>query len=91
MGFIKTNYEIEESGIMLDSAYAQINHLSVDIDGTASAMFVIQKDRDSILTKKSLDTIAYRCEINKELPIFKQVYEKAKEEIFTDWEDDIVE
>ena len=34
MGFIKTNYEIEESGIMLDSAYAQINHLSINIDGT---------------------------------------------------------
>ena len=91
MGFMRKNYEIEDNGIILPEAYAQINNLSVNIDGMANAMFVIQKDRDSVSTKKSLDTIVYRCEVDKNLPIFKQVYENAKKDIFNEWTDDIVE
>ena len=91
MGFIRKNYEIENSGISLDTAYAQIRNISIDIDGMAVAMFSIQKDRDSILSKRSLDTVSFRCKIDKEFPVYRQIYEKAKEKFFADWEDDIVE
>jgi hypothetical protein len=91
MGFIKTDYEIDNMGITLPKAYAQITRLSVNIDGSATAIFAIQKDRESIVEKEHIDTISFRCNIDKDLPVYKQVYEKAKEEIFTTWENDIVE
>ena len=91
MGFIKTNHEIEDMGIVLPKAYAQIDHISVNINGDASVLFVIQQSREDISVKEHIDTISYRCTIDKDLPVYKQIYEKAKEEIFIDWEDDIVE
>ena len=91
MGFIKTNHEIEDMGIVLDTAYAQITHLSIDVDGKANAMFSVQKDRESIIGKNHIDMVPYRCDIDKDLPVHKQVYEKAKMDVFADWEDDIVE
>ena len=91
MGFIKTNHEIEKIGITMPTAYAQITHLSVDINGNTNVVFSIQQNREDILSKKHIDSIVYRCKIDKNLPLYKQVYEKAKGEIFSDWEDDIVE
>ena len=91
MGFIKKNHEIKDMGIILPDAYAQIGNLSVGIDGHATAIFLIQQSRENITNKDSFDTVVYRCSIDKTLPIYKQVYEKAKLDIFVDWEDDIVE
>ena len=91
MGFIRTNYEIEDMGITLPEAYAQITHVSINIDGNANVMFAIQQNRENIAKKENIDNITYRCEIDKNLPIYKQIYEKAKVDIFADWEDDIVE
>ena len=90
MGFIKANHKIEEIGIAIPTAYAQITRLSVDVNGNANVMFSIQQNREDILNKDHIDTIIYRCTIDKDLPLYKQIYEKAKEEIFVDWEDDIV-
>jgi hypothetical protein len=90
MGLIKTNYMIEDMGIILPKAYAQINNISVGIDGNAIATFLIQQSREDIINKDSCDTIIFRCPIDKTLPIHKQIYEKSKLEIFKDWEDDIV-
>ena len=90
MGFIKTNHTIEEIGITIPKAYAQITSLSVDVNGKANAVFSIQQNREDILNKNHIDLIVYNCLVDKELPLYKQVYEKAKEEIFADWEDDIV-
>lgn len=90
MGFIRTNYEIKDLGITIPEAYAQISRLSVDIDGEANVVFVIQKDRESITTKENLDRIIYRCKIDKDLPVYKQIYENAKVDIFSEWEDDII-
>jgi hypothetical protein len=91
MGFIKTNYKVEDIGITLPNAYAQIIRLSADKEGRVSSIFAIQQTREDIANKENIDTISYRCEIDKDLPIYRQVYEKAKIDIFTDWEDDIVE
>ena len=91
MGFIKTNYDIEKLGITLPEAYAQINRVSVNIDGSVSAIFSIQQKREDINNKRDIDTVHYRCKIDKDLPLHKQVYEKAKADIFSEWEDDIVE
>lgn len=91
MGFIKQNYVVDDLGITLPQAYAQIISILTDKNGRANAMFAIQQTRADISKKGNIDTIPFRCVIDKDLPTYKQVYEKAKVEIFTDWEDDIVE
>lgn len=91
MGLKTYNYKNEAVGITLPTAYAQITDIFIEADGTASTNFTIQQNRESVTTKEPFDIIGYNCEIDKKLPIFEQVYLKAKEELFVDWEDDIVE
>ena len=91
MGLKKNNYTIEEMGITIPTAYAQITNLFVDFSGEAHARFAIQQTREDIQAKQDLETKSFNCIINKDLPVHQQVYIKAKETIFTDWEDDIVE
>lgn len=90
MGFKKNNVTIEKLGVQVPKAYAQIQDLSATLNGECYAMFKIQTSREA-MEKPALDTIGVNLKIDKELPIYKQVYEFAKEEIFSDWEDDIVE
>lgn len=91
MGFKTKNYEAKAYGITVPEAYARITKINVDVDGKADAMFEIQQNRENVGTKQSLALVPFRCEIDKEKPLHKQIYEKAKEEYFKDWEDDIVE
>ena len=91
MGLKKTNYTIQEISITVPEAYAQIITTSVDKDGKAYAVFAIQQSRGDIDKFTPLETIAITHIVNKQEPLHEQMYIKAKEEIFTDWEDDIVE
>ena len=91
MGLKKSNYEIKEMGLTIPEAYAQITHLSTDLNGNATAVFEVQQSRESIMKNRAFETIRYGTKIDKDLPVYKQVYEKAKETIFEGWEDDIVE
>lgn len=91
MGLKKSNYEIEDLGITVPSAYAQITSISVNTESYAYATFTIQKNRDAIQDMSPYDMVMYECKIDKSLPLYEQVYQKAKEDIFSDWEDDIVE
>ena len=91
MGFKTTNYESKAYGITIPEAYARITKITVDVDGTANAMFEVQQDRNSVGEKASLELVPFKCEIDKEQPLHKQIYELAKEKKFKDWEDDIVD
>ena len=91
MGFKTTNYEANAYGITVPEAYARVTRINVDVAGKVDAMFEIQQSREDIGSKKAFELIPFRCEINKELPLHRQVYEKAKTEFFKDWKDDIVE
>ena len=88
MGFKKMNVEIGNLGITIPEAYAQIENLSVNLDGSCFASFKIQTARDA-MDKPALDTKHMHLSIDKTLPVHKQVYENAKEKLFADWEDDI--
>lgn len=90
MGFKKQDVEIKELGITIPEAYAQIEHLNVDLDGKCYASFKIQTSRDA-MNKPALETIHIDMNIDKELPIYTQVYEHAKLDVFADWEDDIID
>ncbi len=51
MGLKKTNYTIEEMGITIPTAYAQITNLFIDLSGEAHARFSIQQTREDIKAK----------------------------------------
>lgn len=91
MGLKTTNYEAKNFGIILPTAYARLTNVSVDLNGEVFGMFEIHQTRDDISSKSPIERKNINCIIDKDLPIHKQVYEIAKEEIFSDWEDDIVE
>ena len=88
MGLKKTNVTIENSNITLPEAYAQIHHLATYLDSRCLAVFKIQTSREN-MTNPPLDMIPVAMNIDKDLPLFRQVYEYAKETVFQDWEDDI--
>lgn len=89
MGFKTKNYKIEELNITIDNAYARISTLTI-VDHKAYATFNIQQDRESTESLPSLELVTFSCVINKNLPVHEQVYNKAKESLFTNWEDDII-
>ena len=91
MGFKKNNYKNEAIGITLPTAYAQITNINIQANNVAFVNFTIQQDRNAISTKEPFEIVYFNCDIDKSLPIYEQIYLKAKENIFVDWEDDIVE
>ena len=91
MGLKTTNYEIKEFGITLPTAYARLTNININLSGEAFGMFEIHQTREDIDTNSPIERKNFNCAIDKDLPIHNQLYVKAKEDIFTDWEDDIVE
>ena len=91
MGLKTTNYEIKDLGITVPDAYAQITSIFADKNGKAYADFSIQQNRDDIGIKEAFTKESISCTIDKTQPIYTQVYNNAKETIFKDWEDDIVD
>lgn len=91
MGLKTTNYEAKEFGIVLPTAYARLTNINVNLSGSAFGMFEVHQTREDINTKSPIERKNINCVIDKDLPIHKQMYEVAKETLFTDWEDDIIE
>lgn len=91
MGLKTTNYELKRFGITLPEAYARLTNVNINLEGEAFGVFEIHQERDDLTTSEALDRVHLTTTINKDLPIHSQIYIKAKTEIFTDWEDDIVE
>ena len=91
MGLKTTNYEAKEFGIVLPTAYARLTNVNIDVNGEAYAMFEIHQTREDVTNKSSFERKNIHCVIDKDLPVHEQLYIKAKEELFTDWDDDIVE
>lgn len=89
MGLKTVNYEIKEMGITLPSAYAQLTSVSSDGDGEAFGVFTVQRTREDIGTKTALQSVSVSAKIDKSQPVYAQLYEKAKEVYFADWNDAI--
>lgn len=91
MGFIKKqNHTIDSLGLTIPMAYAKIGTLVI-VDERAHATFNVHQDRQSILDKNSLESVSFSTTVDKTQPIYSQVYEAAKADVFAGWEDDIVE
>ena len=91
MGLKTKDYKVDKYDIVLPEAYARLVRVSIDIQGDASGMFEINKTRKDMLTKESFEVKYVSCKIDKNLPIYEQLYNKAKETKFAGWEDDIVD
>ncbi len=91
MGLKTTNCKIDDLGITIPEAYAQITSLSVDKNGYASAEITIQQNRADIGVKGALDRRIISGEIDKTSHVYTQLYAMAKEKYFKDWEDDITD
>ena len=91
MGLKTNNYNVEGIGIKIPEAYAQITSLTVGMGGITSSVFEVQQSREDIAVKTCLEKKVFKCGVDKSKPIYRQVYEKAKESIFAGWEDDIVD
>ena len=90
MGLKSHSYRVEEFGLTIPLAYAKITDIVIDAHGNASATFAIQQSRDKINTTAPLEEKRLDCVINKDLPIYEQLYNISKIMMFKDWEDDIV-
>ena len=89
MGLKKNNHEVKSIGIILPTAYAQVRE--IQLHGTeCSAVIYIHKDRESVATFAPIDqrTIYFTFDRGKNL--LEQIYAKAKDSYFGNWEDDIV-
>lgn len=91
MGLKTTNYKVKEFGITLPEAYARLTNVNINVNGETFGTFEIHQTRESLNESQPLERIHINHIIDKDLPIHTQLYVKAKEEIFIDWEDDIVE
>lgn len=92
MGLKTTNYPIPELGITVPTAYARLATLDIDAkEGRAYATFRINLTREDFDTLQPLKTYSFSRIINKNEPIYTQMYNLAKRDFFQGWEDDIVE
>ena len=91
MGLKTTNYKLEGFGITIPKAYARLTHVDINMEGRAFGTFEIHQTREDLTSSNSLERRHINAIIDKDLPIYTQLYNKAKEELFQDWEDDIVE
>lgn len=89
MGLIKNDgYNLK--GVIITPCYAKITKLFVD-NTIARTYFGISNSRENLEVNTPIDEIYYECEVNrKNDEVFKDVYTKAKQDIFTGWQDDIV-
>lgn len=90
MGLKKDSYKIEKLNITITPAYAMVGKIEIENDA-AIAEIKIHKTREDLEKYEALETINITCNIERNLSVYEQIYVKAKEDIFKDWQDDIVE
>ena len=90
MGLKTTNYEVKKYGITLNTAYARLTDVSINLNGEAYGTIEIHQDREDTNIKEAFEKYYVECEIDKDFPVHRQLYNKAKEVLFTEWNDDIV-
>ena len=90
MGLKTTNYEVKDFGITIPQAYARLTNVNINVDGKAFGIFEIHQTRESLAEANPLEKVYVDYIIDKDLPIYSQIYIQAKKELFPDWEDDII-
>lgn len=89
MGLIKDNYLIENKNITISPAYCMVGEINIR-NNMAIAEMLIHKTREDLQNYEPLERVNISCEIDRNLPIYEQLYTRAKELKFSDWQDNIV-
>ena len=89
MGLIKKDYTI--NGVVLPNAYAMIGKVKINKDDTAWTEFHIHTSRENDVNELPLQKVGFFCGIDRNQSVYEQIYIKAKEDIFKEWQDDIQE
>ena len=89
MGLKKDSYKSDKLNIEITPAYAMIGRIEIEND-TAISEIKIHKTREDLETYEPLETVNILCNIDRNQSVYEQIYIKAKEDIFKDWQDDIV-
>lgn len=89
MGLKKDSYKIEKLNITITPAYAMVGKIEIE-NNAAIAEIKIHKTREDLEKYEALETINITCNIDRTLSVYEQIYVKAKEDMFQDWEDDII-
>ena len=89
MGLIKNSYKSEKLNIDISPAYAMVGKIEIEND-TAIAEIKIHKTREDLETYEPLETVNILCNMDRNQSVYEQIYIKAKEDIFKDWQDDII-
>ena len=90
MGLKKSNYTVRSIGIELPTAYAQVTEIHLYGD-ECSAEIRIHKDRDSIGKFQPIEKRSVEVKIDRNRNLLEQIYAKAKEIYFGNWQDDIIQ
>ena len=90
MGLIKNSYKSEKLNIDISPAYAMVGKIEIE-DDNAIAEMKIHKTREDLEIYEPLEVVNISCPIDRNISVYEQIYIKAKEDIFKDWQDDIVE
>lgn len=91
MGLKIDNYKVVNFGITVPTAYARITNLNVDTVGNAYYSLEVYQNRNDIFQREPLEVHHFSCRIDKNQPLYTQLYDEAKSFVFKNWEDDIVE
>ena len=89
MGLKKNNHEVKSIGITLPAAYAQVREIRLH-GMECTAVIYIHKDRESVATFAPIDQRTIYFAFDRSKNLLEQIYAKAKEIYFGNWEDDIV-
>lgn len=90
MGLKTTNYNVSSLGVTLDTAYAIISDLYIDKQGSAKAVFEIQKSRENALGLSPIESVEINFTADKTGAVYEQAYLAGKTQAFLGWQDDIV-
>ena len=92
MGLIKKDGTLVK-GVEIKPAYAKLMDFCTlsRKDNALMVQFGISTTRENLDNKLCLEIVQMEIEYNRGESLFNQIYTKAKEDAFKDWEDDIVE
>ena len=90
MGLKTTNYNVSSLGVTLDAAYAILGELYLDKCGNGKAVFEIQQSRENAIGLSPIETVEVNFTADKTGSLCEQAYLAGKEQVFSQWQDDIV-
>lgn len=89
MGLKTTGYKVQNLNLTIPTAYAYMATYAGDMSNIKVTFKIYQDRQDATLPTQPLESKEVSFKVDKELPLWSQAYDIAKNGIFSGWEDDI--